>query len=73
MNLFKLVHYLRKVVGQFGSRFASLAIHYRHYDYCRIHKSLRTSPAMAGPPWFELTRISPIDWLLLPTRPGGAA
>lgn len=27
---------------------ASIAIHYMHYNFCRIHQSLRITPAMAG-------------------------
>jgi len=26
----------------------SVAIHYMHYNFCRIHKSLRVTPAMAA-------------------------
>jgi hypothetical protein len=26
----------------------SVALHYMHYNFCRIHKSLRVTPAMAA-------------------------
>jgi hypothetical protein len=26
----------------------SVALHYMHYNFCRIHKTLRVTPAMAG-------------------------
>ena len=26
----------------------SLALHYMHYNFCRIHKTLRVTPAMAA-------------------------
>jgi len=26
----------------------SVALHYMHYDFCRIHKTLRVTPAMAA-------------------------
>ena len=26
----------------------SVALHYMHYNFCRIHKTLRVSPAMAA-------------------------
>ena len=27
---------------------ASIAIHYMHYNFCRIHQTLRVTPAMAA-------------------------
>jgi hypothetical protein len=30
------------------NHFWSIALHYMHYNFCRIHKSLRVTPAMAA-------------------------
>ena len=38
----------------------SVALHYMHYNFCRIHKTLRTSPAMAAGVETRLWSISDI-------------
>jgi len=38
----------------------SVALHYMHYSFCRIHKTLRTSPAMAAGVSTNLWSISDI-------------
>ena len=44
---------------------ASIAIHYMHYNFCRIHESLRVTPAMeskiADHVWSIEEMISPLD------------
>jgi hypothetical protein len=38
----------------------SVALHYMHYNFCRIHKTLRTSPAMAAGVTAKLWSIADI-------------
>ena len=38
----------------------SVALHYMHYNFCRIHKTLRTSPAMAAGVSVKLWSISDV-------------
>lgn len=33
---------------KFENHVASIAIHYMHYNFCRIHQTLRVTPAMAA-------------------------
>jgi IS1 family transposase len=46
---------------------AAIALHYMHYNYCRVHKTLRVTPAMeagiAGHVWSieELVNLLPIE------------
>jgi hypothetical protein len=46
---------------------AAIALHYMHYNYCRIHKTLRVTPAMeagiAGNVWSieELVNLLPVE------------
>ena len=44
---------------------ASLAIHYMHYNYCRIHQTLRITPAMAAGISDHAWEISDLIGLLL--------
>lgn len=43
---------------------ASLAIHYMHYNFCRIHQSLRITPAMAAGVTNHIWEVSEILSLL---------
>ena len=36
------------VLKKIGNRCAALALYFFHYNFCRIHKTLRTSPAQAA-------------------------
>jgi hypothetical protein len=42
----------------------NVALHYMHYDFCRIHKSLRVTPAMAAGISDHVWRIEEIAGLL---------
>jgi hypothetical protein len=42
----------------------SLALHYMHYNFCRIHKSLRVTPAMEAGVTNHLWSIEEIAGLL---------
>jgi hypothetical protein len=50
-----------------GNHALSVALHYMHYNFCRIHKTLRITPAMAAGVTDKLWSISDIvqvleDW-----------
>jgi hypothetical protein len=44
---------------------ASIAIHYMHYNFCRIHASLRVTPAMEAGVSDHVWNIEDIIGLLL--------
>jgi len=54
---------------------AALAIHYVHYNFCRIHQSLRVTPAMAAGVSNRLWSIQDIIALLMagPQEAGNSA
>ena len=35
-----------RVVTQFENHLYAIALHYMHYNFCRIHQTLRVTPAM---------------------------
>jgi hypothetical protein len=39
---------LLRVVQGIQNHFFAIALHYMHYNFCRIHKTLRVTPAMAA-------------------------
>jgi hypothetical protein len=36
----------RRVVVKFENHVAAVALHYMHYNFARVHKTLRVTPAM---------------------------
>ena len=54
---------------QVESHAASLAIHYMHYNFVRIHQTLRVTPAMASGVTDRLWSIEDMIQLLDPVRP----
>ena len=44
----------------------AIALHYMHYNFCRIHKTLRVTPAMAAGVTDRFWDISDIAGLLEP-------
>ncbi len=46
------------------NHYYSLALHYMHYNFCRIHKSLRVTPAMEAGVTNHLWSIEEIADLL---------
>jgi hypothetical protein len=43
---------------------AAIALHYMHYNFCRIHKTLRVTPAMAAGLTDHVWEISEVVALL---------
>ena len=42
----------------------AVALHFMHYNFCRIHKSLRVTPAMAASVTNQLWEIADIVWIV---------
>ena len=49
----------------------SVALHYMHYNFCRIHRTLRVAPAMAAGVTDRLLEIADMCGSRMNTRPAG--
>ena len=50
----------------------SVALHYMHYNFCRIHKTLRITPAMAAGVTDHVWSIADIVSIIEAAEPGPA-
>ena len=65
----------QRLLKEDGQPFFALPLYFFHYNFCRIHKSLRVSPAMeAGITdhlWTMEELVEKMDALRYPSRPRG--
>ena len=48
MSIRPVTHLTNAFSKKLENHALSVALHYMHYNFCRIHKSLRVTPAMAA-------------------------
>ena len=64
MNMRRFTRLTNAFSKKVGNHAASVALHYMYYNFCRIHKSLRVTPAMAAGVTDHVWDISDIAALL---------
>ena len=48
MSMRRFTRLTKRILKKIENHMQAIALHYMHYNFCRIHKSLRCSPAMAA-------------------------
>jgi hypothetical protein len=64
MNMRRFTRLTNAFSKKVDNHLAAIALHYMHYNFCRIHKTLRITPAMAAGVTDRVWDISDIAALL---------
>ena len=48
MSIRRLTRLTNRFSKKFENHWAALCLHFAYYNFCRVHKSLRVTPAMAA-------------------------